>query len=32
MKIVDNPVAVDADEKLNTYAFEKNWPRISLRD
>lgn len=32
MKIVDNPVAVDADEKLNKYAFEKNWPRISLRD
>tara|TARA_B100002019_G_scaffold288841_1_gene303248 strand:+ start:455 stop:1126 length:672 start_codon:yes stop_codon:yes gene_type:complete len=32
MKIVDNPVAVDADEKLNIYAFKKNWPRISLRD
>ena len=28
---VDNPVAVDPDEKLRTYAEEMNWPIISLR-
>ena len=28
---VDNPVAVDPDEKLRAYAEQKNWPVISLR-
>jgi len=31
MKLVTNPVAVDADEKLSAYAKEHNWPAISLR-
>lgn len=31
MKLVTNPVAVDADETLTTYAAEQNWPKISLR-
>ena len=28
---VDNPVAVDPDDKLRAYAEKKNWPIISLR-
>jgi HAD superfamily hydrolase (TIGR01490 family) len=32
MKLVTNPVAVDADETLTTYAKEQSWPEISLRD
>jgi HAD superfamily hydrolase (TIGR01490 family) len=32
MKLVTNPVAVDADEVLTTYAKEQAWPAISLRD
>jgi len=31
LKIVDNPIAVDADEKLSHYAAKHNWPIISLR-
>ncbi|MDP3087012.1 MAG: HAD family hydrolase [Methylotenera sp.] len=31
MKLVTNPVAVDADETLTAYANQKNWPQISLR-
>lgn len=31
MKLVTNPVAVDADETLKTYAEELAWPLISLR-
>jgi HAD superfamily hydrolase (TIGR01490 family) len=31
LSLVDNPVAVDADEKLTAYAKSKNWPLISLR-
>ncbi len=31
MKLVTNPVAVDADATLTAYAIEKNWPMISLR-
>ena len=31
MKLVTNPVAVDADATLTSYAQEKNWPQISLR-
>ena len=31
LKLVDNPVAVDPDEKLSTYAKNSNWPIISLR-
>ena len=31
MKLVTNPVAVDADEPLTAYAKEQNWPLISLR-
>ncbi len=31
MKIVTNPVAVDADETLTEYAKAQNWPHISLR-
>lgn len=31
MKLVTNPVAVDADETLTAYATEQNWPKISLR-
>ena len=32
MKLVTNPVAVDADETLTAYAKEQAWPAISLRD
>lgn len=32
LKIVDHPVAVDADETLTQYAQKQNWPIISLRD
>lgn len=32
LKRVENPVAVDPDEKLHAYANEANWPIISLRD
>jgi hypothetical protein len=28
---VDNPVAVDPDDKLELYAKSANWPIISLR-
>ncbi len=31
MQLVTNPVAVDADEILTTYAIENAWPLISLR-
>lgn len=31
MKLVTNPVAVDADETLTEYAKEQHWPHISLR-
>lgn len=31
LKRVDNPVAVDADEKLRAYANDMSWPVISLR-
>ena len=31
MKLVTNPVAVDADEILTVYAQEQAWPQISLR-
>lgn len=31
MKLVTNPVAVDADETLTAYAKENNWPLMSLR-
>ncbi len=31
MKLVTNPVAVDADETLTAYAKEHAWPLISLR-
>lgn len=31
MKLVTNPVAVDADEKLTAFAKAQNWPLISLR-
>ena len=31
MKLVTNPVAVDADEILTAYAQEQAWPQISLR-
>lgn len=29
---VDNPVAVDPDERLTSIARERNWPILSLRD
>lgn len=32
LKLVDNPVAVDPDEKLAEFASASNWPIISLRD
>lgn len=32
MKLVTNPVAVDADETLTDYAKANGWPLISLRD
>jgi HAD superfamily hydrolase (TIGR01490 family) len=31
MKLVTNPIAVDADETLTAYAKQENWPNISLR-
>lgn len=31
MKLVTNPVAVDADETLTAYAQQQGWPNISLR-
>ncbi|TAN66737.1 MAG: HAD family hydrolase [Methylobacter sp.] len=31
LKLVDNPVAVDPDEKLSEFANAANWPIISLR-
>ena len=31
MKLVDHPVAVDADPQLTEYAKANGWPRISLR-
>jgi HAD superfamily hydrolase (TIGR01490 family) len=32
LKLVDNPVAVDPDEKLMQFAKAANWPVISLRN
>lgn len=32
LKLVDNPVAVDPDEKLTEFASAARWPIISLRD
>ena len=32
LKLVDNPVAVDPDEKLTEFANAANWPIISLRN
>jgi phosphoserine phosphatase len=32
MKLVTNPVAVDADAILTDYAKEQAWPQMSLRD
>ena len=32
MKLVTNPVAVDADAALTEYAKQQGWPHISLRD
>ncbi len=32
MKLVTNPVAVDADATLTAYAAQHAWPHISLRD
>lgn len=31
LKIVDHPVAVNADPTLEAYAIEQGWPRMSLR-
>ncbi len=31
MKLVTNPVAVDADTQLSAYAEAHDWPRVSLR-
>lgn len=31
LEMIDNPVAVDPDEKLRTHAIAENWPVISLR-
>lgn len=31
LELVDNPIAVDADEKLSEHAAIKNWQQISLR-
>ena len=31
MKLVTNPVAVNADETLSAYAKEQGWPQLSLR-
>lgn len=32
LETVENPVAVDPDERLTTVAQERNWPILSLRD
>lgn len=32
LKLVDNPVAVDPDDKLSQFANKSNWPIISLRN
>jgi len=32
LELVDNPVAVDADERLSHIARERNWTMLSLRD
>lgn len=32
LKLVDNPIAVDADNTLSQYAQDHGWPHISLRD
>jgi len=32
LELVDNPVAVDPDDRLRAFAVEKGWPVISLRD
>ncbi|MGZ4998058.1 MAG: histidinol-phosphatase [Methylobacter sp.] len=32
LKLVDNPVAVDPDERLTEFAKTSNWPIISLRN
>lgn len=32
LDIVENPVAVDCDDTLASYAQERNWPIISLKD
>jgi len=32
LKLVDNPVAVDPDEKLTEFAKASGWPIISLRE
>ena len=32
LELVDNPVAVDADDKLTTIAKQRDWPQISLRE
>ncbi len=32
LKLVDNPVAVDPDEKLSEFATAANWPIISFRN
>ena len=32
LKIVENPIAVDADETLSNFAKQNQWPHISLRE
>jgi len=32
LKLVENPVAVDADDQLTNYAKKQNWPIITLRE
>ena len=32
LEVVDHPIAVDPDERLNALFIERNWPVISLRD
>jgi len=32
LQLVDNPVAVDPDDRLRDYAVKSGWPVISLRD
>ncbi len=32
LELVDNPVAVDPDERLRAIAHTRNWPILSLRD